>query len=138
LYYGNWFVAAALGSGERQVMSILNTTEVAGYAVYSNEHETSELRSVVLINQNIFNSSASNGAARPTTSFGLPTAWCGKDAKVSVQRLTAAGVEVREGITFGGQTVSLDGEITGSVLKEEVVDGIVDVNASEAVLITFE
>jgi hypothetical protein len=138
LYYGNWFVAAALGTGERQVVAIVNSTKLAGYAVYSKELEHTELRSIVLINQEIFNASSSAAGTRSTAAFRLPTGLCGKDAKISVQRLTAAGVEVREGITFGGQTIALDGEITGSLLKEQVDHGMVHVKASEAVLITFE
>jgi hypothetical protein len=138
LYYGNWFVATALGRGRRQVVPIVNTTSLAGYAVYANKRQSPELRSIVLINQDVFNSSASAIGERPSTTFRLPMEMGGKDAKISVQRLTAAGAEVREGITFGGRTVALDGKITGSVVTEQVDGGIVDVKASEAVLIMFE
>jgi hypothetical protein len=140
LYYGNWFVAAALGKGEREVVPIVNTSSLAGYAVYSGRNQHSKLRSIVLINQDIFNSSSSAAGTRSTAAFRLPTGLCGKDAKVSVHRLTAAGVEVRESrsITFGGKSVALDGEITGAVVKEKVVNEIVEVKASEAVLVTFD
>ncbi|KAH7395046.1 hypothetical protein DE146DRAFT_658953 [Phaeosphaeria sp. MPI-PUGE-AT-0046c] len=137
LYYGNWFTAAALGAGDAQVVPIVNSTSLAGYAVYATSHRRSTLRSIVLVNQEIFNSSTSTAGQRPSVAFQLPKELCGAKARVSVQRLTAAGVEVREGITFGGRTVALDGKIQGKAVKEEVQNGIVHVQASEAALITF-
>jgi hypothetical protein len=136
LYYGNLLVAAAIGKGERQVVPIVNTSSLAGYAVYENKRQHPALRSIVLINQEIYNSSSSIGGERSSAAFKLPTELCNKDAKVL--RLTAGGVEVGEGITFGGRTVALNGEITGKVIKEEVHDGIVNVKASEAVLVLFD
>ncbi|KAH4605407.1 hypothetical protein HBI70_057420 [Parastagonospora nodorum] len=134
LYYGNWFVAKALGGGEKKVISIVNTTTLAGYAVYA---EGEKLRSVVLVNQEIFNSSTSAAGERGSVTFQLPRELCGSDVKTSVQRLTGAGAEVREGIEFSGQTVALDGKIEGSESKEVVQDGFVQIKATEAVLISF-
>jgi hypothetical protein len=56
----------------------------------------------------------------------------------SVRRLTAAGAEVQEGIAFAGRTVALDGAIVGRETKEKIVDGVVNVKASEVVLITLD
>jgi hypothetical protein len=134
LYYGNWFVAAALGEGETQVVPIVNTTSLAGYA---NKRKRTALRSIVLVNQAVFNSSSSAAGERPSVAFHLPEALCG-DKKVSIQRLTAAGAEVREGVSFGGRTVALDGKISGKATKERVEDGVVHVKASEAVLISLD
>lgn len=138
LYYGNWLVAAALGAGDAQVVPIANTTSLAGYAVYGSSHKRSTLRSIVLVNQEVFNSSSAAAGQRSSATFQLPAELCGAKAKVSVQRLTAAGAEVRDGISFGGRTVALDGRITGKVVKEQVQNGVVQVKASEAALITFD
>jgi uncharacterized low-complexity protein len=137
LYYGNWFVAAALGKGDTQVVPIVNTTSLAGYAVYTTKRQRSTLRSIVLVNQDIFNSSTSAAGERSSVAFRLPEGLCG-DAKVSVQRLTAAGAEAREGVTFAGRAVALDGKITGAQLKEQAENDIVHVKASEAVLISLD
>jgi hypothetical protein len=136
LYYGNWFVAAALGEGEAKVVPIVNTTSLAGYAVYANKRKSTVLRSIALVNQEVYNSSSSVAGERASVAFRLPEELCG-DKKVYVQRLTAAGAEVREGITFGGRDVALDGKITGEVTKERVENGVVHVKASEAVLISL-
>lgn len=137
LYYGNWMVAQALGEGDVQVISIVNTSSLAGYAVYAAGRKREVLRSVVLVNQEIFNSTASTGE-KGSVEFKLPEELCGGKGRARVQRLTATGAEVRDGITFGGRTVALDGKIQGEIVKEEVQDGIVHVRASEAVLITFD
>jgi hypothetical protein len=138
LYYGNWFVAAALGRGSTQVVPIVNTTSLAGYAIYAAQRQRSTLRSIVLVNQDIFNFSTSATSERPSVAFQLPTELCGANAKASVQRLEGKGAEVREAITFAGRSVSLNGEIQGKIAKEPVVDGIVTVKSTEAVLVTFE
>lgn len=138
LYYGNWFVAKALGEGEKKVVSIVNTTALAGYAIYESGEESSKLKNVVLVNQEIFNSSTSAAGERGSVAFHLPRELCGDKVKASVQRLTGAGAEVREGIKFAGQTVALDGKIEGSEAREVVQDGVVKIKATEAVLISFE
>jgi hypothetical protein len=131
LYYGNWLVAAALGDGEKQVVPIVNTTSLAGYAVYA---EKQHLRSIVLVNQEIFNSSTTATDLRPSVAFRLPEELC---AKASVHRLTAAGAEARDGINFAGRTVSLNGTIEGRNHRERVQGGIVNVKATEAVVISW-
>jgi hypothetical protein len=135
LYYGNWFVATALGEGEKQVVSIVNTTTLAGYAIYGTRQQ---LKSIVLVNQEIFNSSTNATGERKSVSFSLPRELCGENAKTSVQRLTAAGAEVREGISFAGRAVALNGTIEGPKSKERIQNGVVEVKATEAVLISFD
>ncbi|KAJ4348112.1 uncharacterized protein N0V89_009484 [Didymosphaeria variabile] len=138
LYYGNLFVATALGEGNTQVVPIVNSTSLAGYAVYSNTPRDSSLRSIVLVNMNVFNSTSTPAASRPSAGFALPSHLRNKHSKVSVQRLTASGAEVREGISFAGQTVALDGNITGNRKKEMLIGNTVKVHASEAVLLQIE
>ena len=88
-----------------------------------------------MVNFDVYNATATPGAARGSVDFQLP-AQCAQQ-KASVRRLTAAGVESRDGVTFGGQSVSLSGEITGEKAVEMVKNGVVNVKASEAVLISF-
>lgn len=138
LYYGNWLIATALGKSDAQVVQVVNTTSLAGYAIYSTKRHRPELKSIVLVNMDIFNSTSTPESQRPSVDFKLPKELGGKDCKARVSRLTAAGAEVRDGITFGGQTVALDGEIKGRESEERVVKGVVNVKASEVVLVTLD
>lgn len=138
LYYGNWLIATALGKSDAQVVQVVNTTSLAGYAIYSTKRHRPELKSIVLVNMDIFNSTSTPESQRPSVDFTLPKELGGKDCKARVSRLTAAGAEVRDGITFGGQTVALDGEIKGRESEERVVKGVVNVKASEVVLVTLD
>ncbi|KAL1601681.1 hypothetical protein SLS60_006596 [Paraconiothyrium brasiliense] len=138
LYYGNLFVATALGEGNTQVVSIVNTTSLAGYAVYSSSIRGSSLRSIVLVNMDVFNSTSTPAGSRPSAGFVLPSDLPNKHSKISVQRLTASGAEVSEGISFAGQIVAIDGKITGNRKKEMLIGNTVEVPASEAVLLQIE
>lgn len=138
LYYGNWFIATALGNSDVQVVPIVNTTSLAGYAIYSNRRHRSELKSIVLVNMEVFNSTSTPTSQRSSVDFALPEKLGGKNCKASIKRLTAAGAEVRDGIAFAGRTVALDGSIRGNESKEKVTDGVVNVRASEALLVLFD
>ncbi len=138
LYYGNWLVATALGNADAQVVQIVNTTSRAGYAIYSGKRHRSELKSIVLVNIEVFNSTSTAAIQRSSVSFQLPKKVGGKDCKASVRRLTAAGAEARDGIAFAGRTVALDGTIQGRESKERVANGVVNIKASEAVLLSLD
>ena len=138
LYYGNWFIATALGDENAQVVPIVNTSSVAGYAIYSSRRHRSELQSIVLVNMEVFNSTSTPADRRPSIEFKLPSKFTGRKSKMSVRRLSAAGAEVRDGIAFAGRTVELGGKITGREVKEKVANGVVNVKASEAVLISIK
>lgn len=138
LYYGNWLVATALGNSDAQVVPIINTTSFAGYAIYSSNRHRPELKSIVLVNMEVFNSTSISATQRPSIDFALPTNLAGKNSKASVQRLTASGAEARDGISFAGRTVALDGTIGGYKSKEWVSNGVVNVKASEVVLISID
>ncbi|KAF2994662.1 hypothetical protein E8E13_000890 [Curvularia kusanoi] len=138
LYYGNWLVATALGDSEAQVVPIVNTTSLAGYAVYSSRRHGSELKSIVLVNMDVFNATSTPEAQRPSVEFTVPQELWSKNCKVSVRRLTAAGAEVQEGIAFAGRTIAPDGTIAGRETKESVVSGVVNVKASEVVLLMLD
>lgn len=137
LYYGNWFIATALGGGGKQVVPVLNTTNLAGYAIYGSgkPHQRGKLESLVVVNLDVYNATATPGAARNSIDVALPAA-CAK-GKVGVQRLTASGVEVQDGIALAGQSINVGGTIIGQKSIEANKNGIVSVKASEAVLISF-
>ena len=137
LYYGNWVVATALGDSDAQVVPIVNTSSLAGYAIYSSKRHRSELRSVVLVNMEVFNSTSSPATQRSSVDFALPEKLVGRNSRASVKRLTAAGAEARDGIAFAGRTVAPDGEISGYESKELIRDGMVNVKASEVVLVSL-
>ncbi|XPS81363.1 hypothetical protein M3J09_013301 [Ascochyta lentis] len=137
LYYGNWFIATALGHSDARVVPIVNTTSLAGYAIYSSKRHRSELKSIVLVNMEVFNSTSTPASQRSSVDFALPEQLGGKRCQGSVRRLTAAGAEVRDGIIFAGRKVGLDGTINGHESKELVARGVVNVKASEAVLVTL-
>lgn len=140
LYYGNLFIAAALGGANKQVVTIANTATLAGYAIYtsSRPRQRSQLQSVVLVNLGIFNSTATSEDRRTSIDFQLPDNCVGKNTKITVRRLTAAGAEVKDGISFSGRTVSLDGNIEGKEVIERVNGNKVSVKASEAIIVSFE
>lgn len=137
LYYGNWLVATALGDEDAQVVQVVNTTSLAGYAIYSSKRHRSELKSVVLVNMDVFNSTSTPANQRSSVDFALPKKLGGKNSKASIRRLTASGAEVRDGIAFAGRSVALDGSIQGRESKEKVANGVVNVKASEVVLVTL-
>lgn len=140
LYYGNMLVATAVGGGEKQVVRMVDTDNLAGYAIYAvaNPRMGPRLESIVLVNMEFFNSTASPVAERPSVDFELPSSMGKDDDKLSVYRLTAAGAEVKEGITYAGRTVNLDGNIIGGKVTEKVKNKIINVRASEAVLISMK
>jgi hypothetical protein len=138
LYYGNWLIATALGKTDAQVVPIVNTTKLAGYAVYSSGRHRVHLQSLVLVNMDIFNSTSTPARQRSSVDFELPDQLAGKNAKATVRRLTAPGIEAKEGLTFSGRSVALDGKIVGKDDKERVIKGVVNVKASEAVVVSFD
>ena len=84
-----------------------------------------------------FNSTSTPASQRMSVEFKLPLILMGKKSKITVRRLSAAGAEVEDGITFASRTVALDGKIIGNEAKEQVTGGIVNVKASEAVLVSI-
>jgi hypothetical protein len=137
LYYGNWFIATALGDAPAQVVPIINTTSIAGYAIYSSKRRRAELKNVVLVNMELFNSTSTPASQRPSVNFTLPEKLGGKSCKATIRRLTAAGADARDGVTFAGRMVASDGTLNGQESTERIANGVVNVKASEAVLVTL-
>ncbi|UPX12796.1 uncharacterized protein EKO05_0003333 [Ascochyta rabiei] len=137
LHYGNWFTATALGDSDAQVLPIVNTTNLSGYAIYSGKRHRPEIKSIVLVNIEDFNSTSTPASQRSGVDFTLPEELWGKNCKAILRCLTAAGAEVRDGITFASRTVALDGTVGGHESKEPVTCSFVTVKAGEAVLVTL-
>ncbi|KAI9684330.1 MAG: hypothetical protein M1820_010889 [Bogoriella megaspora] len=138
LYYGNLFTSTVLAGGNKQVDILVNETSFTAYAIYNSgtgssdaANAESQLSSIVLVNLNIFNSTQS-ADERPYIAVNLPEA----ASQASVRRLTAPGVEVKEGISWAGRNVTQDGYIVGQETTESVDSGQVIVGAGEALLVT--
>lgn len=136
LYYGNLFTSAALAGGDKQVEVLINGTSFTAYGVYDKRrYEDSALESVVIVNLDLWNATM-NAAERPYTAVKLPSK-LGDWSRATVQRLTGAGVDVADNITFAGQYVDNNGYFVGKKTYEKVNKGEVLVGASEAVLVTL-
>ncbi|KAL9090002.1 MAG: hypothetical protein Q9165_005531 [Trypethelium subeluteriae] len=138
LYYGNLFTSTALAGGNKQVDILVNETSFTAYAIYDAANATggstgaaSQLNSIVLVNLNMFNSTQP-ASERPYTTVTLPN--IASDAEV--RRLTAPGVEVKNGISWAGRNVTQDGHIVGQEIVESLDNGQVSIGAGEALLIS--
>ncbi|KAF2239937.1 glycoside hydrolase family 79 protein [Viridothelium virens] len=138
LYYGNLFTSTALAGGNKQVDILVNGTSFTAYAIYDAANATdgstvdaSQLDSIVLVNLNMFNSTQP-ASERPYITVTLPDA--ASDAEV--RRLTAPGVEVKDGISWAGRNLTQDGFIVGQEIVERVANGQVSIGAGEALLIS--
>ena len=105
-YYGNVAVAAMLGDLTKAVPQIVNIPLPAmgdyasAYAAYVNG---SSLARVAVVDLREYNTTS--GTARPSSNytFVLPSSLSISDgSKVAIQRLMAAGSDVRTGITWDG------------------------------------
>ncbi|KAJ7898511.1 hypothetical protein B0H13DRAFT_1623077 [Mycena leptocephala] len=130
LYYGNLFTARVFSGGGKQISVLVNETTTTVYGVYN--ARSSSLEAVVVVNLEGWNSTQP-AAERPSISVRVPEHL----AHGEVRRLTAPGVEIAEGITFMGQYVDDEGIIRGDEVVETVVDGVVQVGAGEAVLVSL-
>lgn len=95
-YYGHVMVASALGrSKETRVVNIpLNEDTESAYAVYDSD----KLAKLVVLNMQSFNHTTGGTRSSSSYSFQVP----GEFASAKVERLTALGSDVLDGITFGG------------------------------------
>ena len=137
LYYGNLFTSTVFAGGDKQVVNLVNETALTAYAVYnaSQGEAGAALDSVVVVNLEMFNVSQS-AEERTSVEVQLPLAM-GEGDGAMVRRLTARGVDAKEGITFAGQSVDEEGKIVGALEVEGPVNGTVTVRAGEAVMISI-
>lgn len=121
-YYGNVLVAAAVGLGFQTSISYLDLgngdDRNSAYVVYQEER----LARVVVLDMVEWRSDSGTTRGNSTFAFDVPKGIVG----ARVERLTAPGAEVIEGITFGG--VSYDYELGGGkgvVVNEEATREVV-------------
>ena len=134
LYYGNLFIATALAGGGKQVVSLINETNLVAYGIYG---EGAGLSSIAVVNLHIWNSTQQE-ADRPSMDLALPQVEGISWSNAEVRRLMAPGAEVKSSVTFAGRLVDDNGKLEGKETVESVGDeGMITVPASEAVLITL-
>lgn len=130
-YYGALMLATAIGDngGKKQVRAVVQQETFVAYALYAH----TGLDSVVVVNMEPFN--ATMPGPRPHVDVTLSEA-AHKPGKI--MRLTADGSDVKDGVTWAGQTVSEHGEVEGREVSERYSPGsVVKVQNSEAILIKF-
>jgi hypothetical protein len=101
-YYGNYMVAAAVGSAPDTGIAYLDLGSDDGTASGYMLYEGDQLARVVLLNMVEYTSTSGDARSSQTFTVNVPNRF--KGAKV--ERLTAAGADVKTNITFGG--VSFD------------------------------
>lgn len=137
LYYGHLFVAEAIRGGDKQVRLLHSETALSAYGVYqmASGARPARLEHVVVVNMQQYNGTG----ARPsiTAQLEFPGETLSRTGEAEIRRLTAPSITAKEGITWAGKTVHLDGEIRGDELSSKLQGGTFTVAASEAVLISF-
>lgn len=102
-YYGNMLVAAAVGSSGNTSITYLdlgsNDGTLSGYQLY----DDGSLARIVVLNMVEY---TSKSGSRPNKTFTLTVPTSVTQAKV--ERLTAAGADVKSNITFGGVSYDYD------------------------------
>ena len=97
-YYGNIMVAAAVGSAPDTSIAYLDVGDgdstVSGYVLY----EGDQLARVVVLNMLEYTSTSGSARSSETFTINVPTSVRG----AKVERLTAAGADVKTNITLGG------------------------------------
>lgn len=114
---------------------MVNETRLTAYAIYDKADQL--LESIAIVNLEMFNSTQPAND-RPYTKISLPSSFVnGTGGKIKVRRLTAPGVEVKQGITFAGQHVDSDGKIVGNQTIEQLMEDHILVGAGEAILVSL-
>lgn len=128
-YYGALAVYEAIGKDGCTVAEFsVNSTHVAGYGIYTKQHE---LARVVLINSAV---APSDGSGRNSTSVHLPGA-----SGSRVKRLAIPSTRALSGLTWGGQSFDTpDGKAQGKEVWEKVSGDVVETVASEVVVVEMK
>ncbi|OBT44545.1 hypothetical protein VE00_04882 [Pseudogymnoascus sp. WSF 3629] len=128
-YYSLLFHASAisgLNSPRIHRVAHLDTHDLAHYAIYSGD----QLKKMVILNTQLYNSTTDT---RPAKHVDLSSIF---GNKLTVKRLTAPNTIAKTGVTWGNQAVDgKTGKFVGKETWESVNNGVVDVFASEAVII---
>lgn len=129
LYYGLLLFANLVSDLEDNIkvapVPALDAFDLAHYAIFSS---SSKLEKIVILNLDYIQANT----ARTYKQFDLSST-LGKNLKV--KRLTGSSSTATTGLTFAGQTVDGQGNLSGALLVEQVSNGVVSVGSSEGVII---
>lgn len=103
----------------------LDAFDLAHYAVYSS---SSDLQKLVILNLDYTNGTS----PRTYKTFDVSSKF---GQHVTVKRLTGSTAIATEGLTWAGQTVDENGNLSGTKFVEAVTNGVVSIGSSEAVII---
>lgn len=105
-------------------ISHLDSQELAHYAIY----DGSSLEKVVIINTAYYYGKGERPVKTSDFSSSL-----GK--KLKVRRLTGPAVNAKIDVSWSGQKVDSEGKLKGQLTVERARDGLVSINAGEAVIV---
>lgn len=130
-------MATALSTLETPyISSIASPTDspnLAIYALYPSAPASSSSAPSKLVVLNMDYYASSSVSARPTKSVNAGSIL--QSTRLRVSRFTAAGADATSGATFGGQDWENQGMASGHKVYEMAPGGMVEVGASEGVLI---
>ena len=115
------------------IASPSDSPNIAIYALYPSAPASSATAPSKLIVLNMDYYAAESTSVRPKKSVNAGSILQSKSLRVS--RFTAAGADATSGATFAGQSWENQGKVSGKKLYEMAPGGIVQLSASEGVLI---
>lgn len=115
------------------IASPSDSPNIAIYALYSSAPASSSSAPSKLIVLNMDYYASDSKSSRPKKSVNAGTILQSKNLRVS--RFTAAGADATSGATFAGQNWENQGKVSGNKIYEMESGGIVEISASEGVLI---
>ncbi|KAL5353103.1 hypothetical protein ACLOAV_001133 [Pseudogymnoascus australis] len=128
-YYSLLFHASAIsGLSSPRIYRVahLDTSDLAHYAVYSGN----QLKKMVIINTQMYNGTTDE---RPAKHVDISSIF---GNKLTLKRLSAPTTIAKTGVTWGNQAIDGEtGKFVGEETWESVSNGVVDVFASEAMII---
>jgi hypothetical protein len=103
----------------------LDAFDLAHYAVYSS---SSDLQKLVILNLDYVNGTS----PRTYKTFDVSSEF---GDNITVKRLTGSTSIATDGLTWVGQNVDGNGNLSGTNVVEKVTNGVVSIGSSEAVII---
>jgi hypothetical protein len=128
----------ANGSGITTAMGDLSSGQLVAYGFWDTSDKSTHgfPTKLALLNLEIYNQTQAGTIARPSSTFDISGLLSHPNQPVRVRKLQAPGADVKDAnvTIWAGQTFE-DGYAHGKLVEEEVNDGKVTVQASEAALV---
>ncbi|OCT47376.1 hypothetical protein CLCR_03380 [Cladophialophora carrionii] len=127
-YYSMLFVADVVAGLSQPTISRivkLDTFDTAQYAIF----ERNRLQKLVILNTHYYNDTSE---ARPSKFVNVSSVL---GPNIKFRRLTASETTATSGITWAGQSVDASGTVVGKLVTEHASNGVVELLASEAVIV---